>query len=272
MNTSATQIRVGAVRYLNTKPLVYQLRALAPGVKLVFDLPSRLADRLAAGELDVALIPSIEIFHNPQYTVISDACIACRGPVWSVKLLSRVPMSDIRTMALDEGSRTSVALSRILLEERFGIRPQLQRLPIGDSAAATDADAVLLIGDRAIHPPEEKFAEVWDLGDQWCRWSELPLVFAMWAARPGIDASWLGQPLAAARNAGLQNLTQIAVEEAGAVGLTPDKCLHYLRDNLHFQLSGRERAGLQMFYEHAQRRGLAPPDIELNFADCATTT
>ena len=103
-------MRIGAVSYLNTKPLVYGLADLAPQHELVYDLPSRLADRLAAGALDVALIPSVEYFQRPDYEIVSDACIACRGPVRSVKLLSRVPLESIRTLALDEGSRTSAVL------------------------------------------------------------------------------------------------------------------------------------------------------------------
>jgi len=268
----AAKTRVGAVRYLNTKPLVYGLPAAAPQLELLFDLPSRLADRLAGEELDVALIPSIEAFQSPDYMIISDACIACRGPVWSVKLFSRVPVGEIRSLSLDEGSRTSVAMVRILLEERFGLRPRLAPLAIGESATDSDADAVLLIGDRAIHPPAEKFAEVWDLGDQWCRWAELPFVFAMWTARPGIDAAAVGEALTAARDAGLHHLEEISAAEAAAVGLTPAECLHYFRDNLHFHLGPQEREGLQLFYQHAARRGLAPANFQLRFADCLTTT
>src|SRR6266480_361020 len=117
------KLKIGAVSYLNTKPLVYRLAELAPEAELSFDLPSRLADDLASGRLDVALIPSIEFFQDPSYTIVSDACIGCRGPVLSVKLLSRVAPERLRTLALDEGSRTSVALTRILLEQRFDIRP-----------------------------------------------------------------------------------------------------------------------------------------------------
>ena len=146
-------MRIGAVSYLNTKPLVYGLAELAPQHELVFDLPSRLADDLAAGRLDVALIPSIEFFKNPTYTIISDACIACRGPVRSVKLFSRVPPTDIRTLALDEGSRTSAALVRILLRKRFGIEPTFVPLPIDARPESVAADALLLIGDdRSTNP------------------------------------------------------------------------------------------------------------------------
>ncbi|MFP6649503.1 MAG: MqnA/MqnD/SBP family protein, partial [Pirellulaceae bacterium] len=102
-------LRIGAVSYLNTKPLVFGLEKMLPTAELVFDLPSRLADDLAAGQLDIALIPTVEYFQDPSYRVVSDACIACRGPVLSVSLLSRCPIEEIRTLALDEGSRTSVA-------------------------------------------------------------------------------------------------------------------------------------------------------------------
>jgi chorismate dehydratase len=254
-------MRVGAVSYLNTKPLVYGLAGSAPQVELVFDLPSRLADRLAAGTLDVALIPSVEFFQNPAYTIVSDACIGCRGPVLSVKLLCRKPASQIRTLALDEGSRTSAALTRILLDQRFGIRPQLLPLPIDRDWQTTTADAVLLIGDRAIHAPNDSLAEVWDLGDEWCRWAELPFVFAMWVARAGIDATGLDEVLQSARDNGLAHLDEIAAAEAPVVGLPPERVLSYLRDNLYFFLGPRERRGLQLYYEHAVRMRLAPAGL-----------
>src|SRR5215813_7735918 len=125
------RVKIGAVTYLNTKPLVYRLSEFLPSAEIVFDLPSRLADDLAAGRLDVALIPSIEYFQNPNYNIVSNACIACRGPVLSVKLFSRKPAAQIRSLALDEGSRTSVALVRILLREQFGLEPRFERLSIG---------------------------------------------------------------------------------------------------------------------------------------------
>src|SRR5215510_10864999 len=207
-------MRIGAVSYLNTKPLVYGLAELAPQHELVFDLPSRLADDLAAGRLDVALIPSIEYFQNPAYRIVSDACIGCRGPVRSVKLLSRVPLESIRTLALDEGSRTSVALARILLQERFGLAPKLVPFPIDAAPESIRADALLMIGDRAMHPPAGQFVAEWDLGDVWCRWSELPFVFAMWVAGEGCSgADHLAAVLSQARDLGVANVESIAAEE-----------------------------------------------------------
>lgn len=262
--------RVGAVSYLNTKPLVYGLSRFAPRCEIVYDLPSRLADDLAAGRLDVALIPSVEFFSDPSYTIVSDACIGCRGPVLSVKLLSRVEPARIRTLSLDEGSRTSAALVRVLLKERFDIEPELSSLPIGRRAEQTNTDAVLLIGDRAMQAPREGFVEQWDLGDQWCRWSELPFVFAMWTARSDAQLDGLDLALRQARDEGVAHLDEIASSEAAAVGLTRQQCLDYLRDNLYFYLGPREQRGLELFYRHARGLGLAPHELELRFDDCKT--
>jgi chorismate dehydratase len=252
--------RVGAVQYLNTKPLVHGLAA--SGVRLDYDLPSRLADRLAAGNLDVALIPSIELFRQPDTTIISDACIGCRGPVMSVKLLFRTPPERVRTLAIDEGSRTSAALAKILLAERHGVRPEVEPLPIGATSGETKADAVLIIGDRALADVAGggSFQLVWDLGDEWCRWTGLPFVFAVWAARAGRESAGLAARLEAARDRGRANLAAIAAAEAAPHGLTVTQCLSYLRDNLHYHLGSREREALRLFHDHAARLGLIPRD------------
>lgn len=270
MAHSEAKIRVGAVNYLNTKPLVFGLESWEPRPEVLFDLPSRLATGLAAGRYDVALIPSIEFFQDPSYTIVSDACIGCRGPVLSVKLFSRVAPERIRTLALDEGSRTSAALVRILLWERFGLRPELRPLPIGDSLASADADAVLLIGDRAIHSPREPFHCVWDLGDEWQRFAELPFVFAMWTARSDTDLRGVDAALSAARDRGVAHLDQIAERESAPLGLTRPECLTYLRDNLYFYLGERELRGLATFHRYAVKLGLAPEGIDLGF--CADQT
>jgi chorismate dehydratase len=242
-----SRLRIGAVSYLNTKPLVHGLSELAPCAEIVYAVPSRLADALARGQLDIALVPSIEYLLHPEYQIVSDACIACRGPVLSVKLLSRVPLDRIETLALDEGSRTSVALVQILLAHQYGIRPRLQSLPVGADARSLAVDAVLLIGDRAIHAPRDVFSQQWDLGDQWCRWAGLPFVFAMWTARPGVETIEIETSLRKARDAGVSRLVEIAREQAPCVDMSVESCLAYLRDNLHFYLGPREREGLRRF-------------------------
>src|SRR5438128_5181447 len=118
-------VRIGAVTYLNTKPLIHDLEKLAPLADLVLEVPSRLADLLADGQLDVALIPVIEYFRAGTYAIVPNIAIASRGPVLSVTLFSRVPWTEIRRVALDEVSRTSAALVQILLRTRYGIEPTL---------------------------------------------------------------------------------------------------------------------------------------------------
>jgi chorismate dehydratase len=254
-------LRVGAVSYLNTKPLIYRLEEHLPGAELRLDLPSRLADQLRHGELDVALIPSVEYFRAEAdgRAIVSDACIACRGPVWSVQLLFRTAPGRVATLALDEGSRTSAALARILLKRRCGIEPRTLPLPIGTAAESVDADALLVIGDRALRGWGDEFIEVWDLGDQWCRATELPFVFAMWVARDNQLDPHIARGLQAARDDGLANAEEIAAAVAGDYGLTFAECLDYFRKFLHFRLGPAERRGLTLFHQDCIDQGLVPP-------------
>ena len=260
--------QIGAVQYLNTKPLVHGLSGF--GFDVSYDLPSRLADQLADGRLDVALIPSIELFRGNDYRVVSDACIGCCGPVMSVKLFFRTSPARVVRLAVDEGSRTSATLARILLAERFGVLPRVEVLPIGDRITDTDADAVLLIGDRAISQGDAfaggSFQLVWDLGDEWCRWKGLPFVFAVWAARGSVTSEELKRIsplLAAARDSGKANLAAIASAEAASHGLTVPQCLSYLRDNLQYHLGPQERKSLSLFYAHAVTLSLAPTGLDV---------
>jgi chorismate dehydratase len=259
------RIRVGAVAYLNTRPLIDALAELDPRLEVVIDYPSRLADALCAGDLDVATIPSIEYARHPEFSIVSDACIACEGPVRSVKLFGRVPVEDIHTLALDEGSRTSAALAQILLKERFGVTPRLLSLPLGASLGDTPANAVLLIGDRGMAPVSGVFEFEWDLGEEWSRWTGLPFVFSLWVARPGVDLSSVGKTLAAARDLGLTRFAEIARREAPLIGIPEADCLAYLRDHLEFRLGRRQRQGLERFFALAGRLGLAPIDVKLKF-------
>jgi len=258
-----TPLRIGAVSYLNSRPLIVALPALAPHARIETDLPSRLADRLAAADLDVALIPSVEYFRLPGSRIVSDVCIACEGPVRSVKLYGRVPPEAIRTLALDEGSRTSAALVRILLNDRYGLEPAFVRLPIGQTLETSEADATMLIGDRGMLPTNGDFAFVWDLGELWLQWTGLPFVFAMWVARPGIEVAGLDTLLSAARNEGLRQLPAIAAHDGPRIGIAEADCLSYLQENLRFSLGARQKAGLRRFYELACRHGLAPEGIDL---------
>lgn len=258
MDGIGPRVRIGAVSYLNSKPLIEGLSVLCPQADLLLDYPSRLADGLAHGKLDVALVPSVEAFSDPAYEVTSNACVSTHGPVFSVKLYFRKHPGDVKTLALDEGSRTSAALARVMLAERFGVDPKLQRLPLGKTTEETTADAVLLIGDRAMHPPREKFSNVWDLGEEWVNWTGLPFVFAMWVARKGASLGDVPEQLNTARDLGLAHVSDIAQRGAAALELPLDMVHRYLTQNLHFHLGKAEQMGLRLFQELAAVHALAP--------------
>lgn len=258
---------IGAVSYLNTRPLVYGLEDRLPEWKLEFDLPSRLADRFHAGELSVALIPVVELLRGEGYEVLPDACIACDGPVWSVKLVSRVAPSAIRSIALDEGSRTSVCLVRLLMRHFWKVQPVESPLPVTADWTEIDEDAALIIGDRAMRCADAGFPWQWDLGELWREWTGLPFVFAVWAARPDIVTPELVESLAAARDAGLAAAGKIADESCGAYGLTARQCHSYLTEYLRFRLGSRERMGLELFASRVQESGMAGGGRRISYHD-----
>jgi chorismate dehydratase len=256
----ATKLRVGAVNYLNSKPLIERLTDFAPEIDLQLDLPSRLADRMAAGDLDVGLIPVIEYFRGEGegagYTFIPNIAIASRGPVLSVTLFSRVPWPEIRSIALDEGSRTSAALARILLRKRYGASAEIRPLPIDAPAEEADADAVLLIGDRAMRACLPGFRHAYDLGEEWSRWTDLPMVYALWAVRGGVELGTTEAAFHRAKEYGLARTGAIAEREAPALGLDAGYCRRYLDTLIRYDLGPRELAGMRKYQELAAELGL----------------
>jgi chorismate dehydratase len=257
-STLRPPLRVGAVNYLNAKPLVERLTEFAPHVELSLDLPSRLADRLAAGALDVGLIPVVEFFRGDDYTFIPNVAIGSRGPVLSVTLFSKVPWADIRTLALDEGSRTSAALTRILLRKRYGVVPEVCPLPIDHPADDLTTDAVLLIGDRAMRACLPGYRYAYDLGEEWTDWTGLPMVFAVWAVRAGVDLGEAEGAFRRAKEYGLAHAGAIAHREAPALGLDPGYCRRYLSNVIRFDLGPAELAGMRKYRDLAEELGLVP--------------
>src|SRR5438477_1615760 len=185
----------------------------------MLDVPSRLADLLAQERLEVALIPVVEYFRAGSYAIVPDIAIASHGPVLSVTLFSKVPWTGIRRVALDEGSRTSAALAQILLRKRHGATPEILPLPMTANAEDVDADAVLLIGDRAMRACLPGFAHAYDLGQEWHDWTGLPFVYAIWAVREGAELGHVAQALREARRRGCARLGDIAQRESAILGL-----------------------------------------------------
>jgi chorismate dehydratase len=262
-----TPVRIGAVNYLNAKPLVEDLEVLLPNAELVLDVPSRLADLLADDLLEVGLIPVIEYFRAGSYTMVPNIAIVSRGAVLSVTLFSRVGWADIRRVALDEGSRTSAALAQVLLRGRYGVAPEVVPLPLDRDAedAGADADAVLLIGDRAMRACLPGFVHAYDLGQEWHDWTGLPFVYAVWAVRDGADLAGAEKALAEAKRRGCDRVGAIAHREAPRLGLDAGFCRRYLQNIIHFDLGPREQAGLHHYYMLACEMGLARRGVNLEY-------
>ena len=244
-------VRIGAVSYLNTKPLIYKLdETLGNRSILSLDLPSKLASNLALGKIDIGLIPVVEYFQHPEFRIASDAVIACRGPVWSVRIFFRCDPSEVRTLALDEGSRTSAALSKVLFHQRFGFVPNTIPLKMTDDPIHVSADAVLVIGDRAMHPEDyqDAFQCDWDLGQVWLEETGLPFVFAMWVARASDFATEEWRSIfEKARDDGFKNVSEIASLAASNYRLSAEQCQDYLTNYIRFYLRDDELAGLKEF-------------------------
>jgi chorismate dehydratase len=248
--------------------LYYNLSVLAPEVELSLDVPSRLADKLAEGKLDVALVPSIEYIRGAHFglEILPGFAIAARGPVRSVKLFSRVPVGQIDRLALDEGSRTSQALVRVWLDARHGLRPRrIESLPLGVSVLESTADAVLLIGDRAMKVPPEAFHEVVDMAAAWNELTGLPFVFALWVVRSGVDLGDLPQILARCRSDGLAHAQELARTHGPGLGLDSSTCYDYLTRALSYDLGEPELAGFRRFGEMAAALELAPEGVNFVF-------
>ncbi len=273
-------LRVGAVPYLNAKPLIAGIEET--GVELRLAVPSRLPDLLEQGELDVALIPSIEYLRGRSLFVIPDISIASRGAVRSVLLFLKVPrVGDIRQVALDESSLTSATLVRIILQERYGLSlskvkyipcpvpSMVQGLPIGQNLSDVRTDAVLVIGDNAMklaaNSPPKADTAILDLGAEWKALTGLPFVYALWATYKEELVDSARELLHEAKRSGLASLDEIAKREAGRLGLEQGFCLRYLSENIHYDLGEEEIAGLRRFYHYALSMDLAPEGVSLDF-------
>jgi chorismate dehydratase len=254
-------LRLGVVSYLNAEPLVYGLDG-DPGFELLRDVPSRVAERLHAGEVHLGMIPSIE-YPRGDYAVVPGIAITSRGPVRSVRLLLQRPIEHVRRVALDRSSRTSQALLKVLLRERLGRDPEYVQMPPEPAAMLASADAALLIGDPALYL--DLPGEPIDLGEEWTRITGLPFVYAFWAGPVGaIDAAGVRR-LQAALHQGLLGLGRIAAVYNGLGAGHAARSEAYLRTNIVYRLEDDELRGLREFYRRACALGLIPRQPELRF-------
>lgn len=270
--------RLAAVSFLNTEPLIDWFTTRdAPDVALQRSLPSRLAHLLASGAADVALLPVVELFSGRAAGVIGGSGIAGEGPVATVKLFYRGDLSRLRSILVDRGSRTSVALLRVLLAERFGASPPCREFePVVGQVPEPD-QGHLVIGDRcfgyesALVAGEVDEVISWDLGAAWYELTGLPFVFAVWCASPDLPArigdtglAELTTLLQRARDHGLANLALIADRAAASgrmaqAGIADrDALLYYFQKSLRYEIGAREMAGLHRFHQLCIKHGVVP--------------
>lgn len=247
-------VRLGAVDYLNARPLVYGLE-LRPEFALQFDPPSKCAALLHEGSIDIGMIPSIEYLRGPEYCAVPDMAIVSEGPVASVSLFTTKPINEVRTIAADTSSRTSNALLRVLCRERFGIEPELAPMAPRPLEMLRRCDAALVIGDAALFFDHQGAgAGKMDLGEQWTAMTGLPFVWAFWAGRPRALRAGHLEHLAQARDEGVAASDEVAAAYCGAERAEIGK--RYLRDNIRYDWGPRELEGLRAYYELAFRNGL----------------
>jgi len=247
-------VRLGAVSYLNVRPLVYRLDA-NPLFSLRYDVPSLCASLLDDGAIDLGMIPSIEALRG-GYRLVPDLGIISDGPVASVAIFTKVPLRDVRRLGLDTSSRTSAGLTRILCREAWSIDPEFVSVPPDAAARLDGCDAALLIGDPALFLDHDaaEFQKI-DLGTEWTSLTGLPFVWAAWAGRAGAAGRREIAALQAARDQGVEHTDEIAAEYCGPARAVLGR--RYLRENMRYRLGARETEGLQRYYDLAARHDVA---------------
>jgi chorismate dehydratase len=260
------RLRLGAVGYLNARPLTWALDRSPERWAVRYDVPSVCAGLLQRGEIDLGLVPSIEYLQSDDYRFVPGIGIGARGPVASVALFTRVPIGDIRRIALDTSSRTSVTLIRVLARHKYGIAPAFVAHAPDLQAMTRDHDAAVLIGDPALEvDPAPLGLHKIDLGEEWVAMTGLPFVFAAWTGRPGaIDADGV-RALQDAQAEGVASAAAIAEEYGRGDAAATARAAAYLRDNVKYGLGPDEAAGLQLFLDYAADLGLAPRKRRLEF-------
>ncbi|HYK42806.1 MAG TPA: menaquinone biosynthesis protein [Thermoanaerobaculia bacterium] len=252
-------LRFSVVDFLNARPLTWGLlREPPPGVEVSRDLPSVCAEKLARGEVEVGLIPSIEYQRIPGLKVIPGLGIAASSEVRSVLLVSKVSREKIRTVSLDPASRTSAALTRILLERRYGVKAAFEE------GAGEEADARLVIGDPALKT-RLNGAVVLDLAAEWRAFTGRSFLFAFWAVREGADPGAAERIVLASREAAKEHFDDLVREESRETGLSAAVVEDYLRHSLHFDLDRADFGGLELFYRLAAELSLIPNARPLEF-------
>jgi chorismate dehydratase len=248
------KVRLGAVSFLNTRPLTLALEREGTPFALSYAVPSVCAEELRASRVDLGLIPAVEYARSPEpYCIVPGVSLACRGEVLSVRLFCQKEIGQLRRVALDHSSRASAALLRILLREQHGLDPDFVESPPDLDLMLSHADAALLIGDPVFRQRQRPSL---DLGQLWLELTGLPFVFAFWAGRPDVLTPPLVAALVRAKEEGLGRIPEIARDHAQKQGGEAAFYQRYLEHHMRFELGASELAGLSEYYRLAQAHGL----------------
>ena len=268
-------LRVSAISFLNTAPLMWDFeqgetaRELELHFDVTYTIPSRCAEQLRAGSADIGIIPVAAYTTIPGLVVVPEVAIAAKDAVRSILLISKVPVEKIRSVATDDSSRTSAALVEIFLRKFVGIAPGFSRQQPTLKEMLKWHDAGLLIGDPALQARTEGYY-VYDLAEQWRRWTGRPFVFAFWAvrqralaeARPPIDIARVFQQ---SRDHGLQHLPEIVSAWAPRLGLPEKLVSNYLAENVDYSLDAENLEGLRLYFRYAAEYEVLPAAPEISF-------
>ena len=269
------RLRISAISYLNTAPLMWDFEHGAVGTQfdISYTLPSACAQALAEGTAAIGISPAAAHAQSPGLEALPEVAIASRRAVRSILLVSKVPLEEIRTIALDTSSMTSVALTRILFEKWLGGGRTFTPMAPDVENMLAEHDAGLVIGDPALQVDRARYL-TFDLAEEWIRHTGKPFVFAFWAVRsaaltesdPALDLAAIFRN---SRDHGLQaaSLNQIAREWAPRLGISEADVRAYLTENIHYQLDAGCLEGLHLFYQCAAEIGALPPAPELRFVE-----
>jgi len=267
------RLRISAISYLNTAPLMWDFEHGEAGSQfdISYTLPSACAQALAEGTADIGIVPAAAYTQIPGLQVLPEIAIASRRAVRSILLISKMPVEQVRTVALDTSSLTSVALTKVLFEKWLGSGKTFTPMAPNIDKMLAEHDAGLVIGDPALKVDRSRYLTL-DLAEEWIRCTGKPFVFAFWAVRgaalseadPRLD---LGTIFRDSRDHGLEpsSLNQIAREWAPRLGLSEASVRTYLTDNIHYQLDAGCLEGLRLFYRYAAEIGALPAAPELRF-------
>ena len=267
-------LRISAISFLNTAPLMWDFEHgdAGRGFAISYTVPSLCAAALAKGEADIGIIPAFTYAEIPDLLILPDIAIAAKDRVRSILLICRKPIEQVRTVAADSSSRTSVALLQVLFAKFWGGPRRLTAHPPELAAMLRQHDAALLIGDAALAVPADYTPYVYDLAHVWREFTNTPFVFAFWAVRRAavVSASAemdLAGVFRRSRDHGLQpaSLACIAREWSAKLGMTEAAIQLYLTENIHYYLDSSSFSGLRLFLQYAHEVGLIPAVPELRF-------